>query len=660
MKEVVFSDIKVEEAIKLIVSSKGREKITPAYAHLECMLGMLERGDISLNYVTKALNSLQPETRILEQALQGKLIERLDFTITGETSPVRLLEAKASLAGSMIRALEQLGLLTRNEEFIKELNSITNEYMYYTYIYYAFGKVPTKEVQGLPIGLHLEPGVVLQKRIRPKPGGKALKLNSKEKGLLKDLASQGLRLVKTSREELLEFFFASKRYVLAVEGAKTKGYRGEDPIVLKAQIHKSVNEILELQTLNVIYLSQWYDYRTRLYYYLTLWGINPHGTGFETHQWELAEGETILPEAIGVYYYSAASLVDGIRYTHEEAITKFLANPEYYLISLEDPTRDISERGYFRGLAKAIRGYETGEISHFIIFEDCTNSGGQNAAIDFHSLPMAEWTNLGGLTTVMDIHSRIQNIAGLETRKEAKEKISQGLFHGAAIETISENLGMSVPEADKILTAALGKEYRNIAAIASYGSLLVNTNRPSVGWITKDGHRSQHCAYIQSVPIKSFGFDKKGYFNVNVIKDIPFVTDAKGHSIYGPVKVVNEEGVVSYDNSLGGEVKIRGLYANGVHPVEATNLREGFLRPMVALGKGSINKHDNYGCHGNYIIPVARAGIKREMADNFSYRPLQKMMLQLKAAAPEVPQPVLLEGELTLQHIESSKYFLSV
>ena len=394
------------------------------------------------------------------------------------------------------------------------------------------------------------------------------------------------------------------------------------------------------------------DYRTRLYYETAEMLFSPHGKQFETSLYELAYPELINAEGFDALAYSAATLIDG-RLPHSTAISRFNATPGYYLEQLRADHGDMGDNLYCSRLAQAIEDYYNQIPSHFLLGEDATNGGLQHGGIGFKSAKMMLSSNVGGSSKQEDSHTDLQTALGLATRDEAKP-INTQLLHGQSISVTAKALGMTTAAAKQYLANAYGNEFFNIEAIADWGTSIVNNENTTLCWTTSDGFKAQSIAYTQSVPLTLYSLSTSavaGYVQTKVHKDMPLLLDRKGQPIYGNVKD---------DTSFGKSNKLRGLYANITHSIDATGLRTVMRSTFQTPTKGGVWKHDNFLVHPNNMSTVRHA-YKAALLAEFDHQSYDSAMDQIieNFIGTKPPRPTLIKGQGTREMIEASHYFLA-
>ncbi len=652
----VFTAHNLQQVITSLLATGAATKwLAPEskmHAAPKAMMSAFLANKLNNTAILADLNKLSTDGEEYLSSIIGKLDKKLSLPkLNLGASDYEL--AKVTLAGTVLKVLCELQLIDYRKENIKEINEDTGKVTWKVRELVRFGTPP--EVDPMFIkGVHAEPGVVLQKQTKVQVGGKANKLTGKEKLFLKSAASLPLRLVQTTTREWFIKYLHQTEWAMAVKAPQEGKHKSkEDPILMAARIETIVDHIMVVQAMPTVYLSMWMDYRTRLYYDLTLAGINPQGKTGEYGQWEAATAELITnPHP---YYYSAVVLVEDKRFTHAQASTMFLANPDYYLDKLSATTDDMDQDFYNQRLAQAIRDFDSATPSHFLLGEDVTNGGLQNGGAGFKSSTMLEWANMGGLDEVLDSHQHVADTFGL-TRKEAKDDIQQGLLHGQAIATIAKNIGMSPKEATDFIVKTYGREVLSINQFAKWCSDIVTNDDTTLLFTTLDGFKAQSTSYVESVPLKLYLLsttESVGYSQTTVHKDMPIKLTRKGDLIYGSVTIDGKT-----NKSMGGKVKLMGGFANVTHSADATALR-AIVRMLAQSGRASLFKHDNFFAHGNYMEDI-RASYKAKFLELFDYSVYESAAAEMAHNhSQSVPLPELIIGNADRSIIEKSQYFLS-
>ncbi len=598
-----------------------------------------------------ALNSLKGE--MLEQTAVSKLSYKIPTyrCVLGKYSTFYQVESNLVVAKTLLDNLVNLGYLHSTSEVIKEVSE-EGKVTWVTKTVLFFEEATPKD---LSEGVHTVPGVVMQKTVHVKTGGKEIKLNAEQKGLAGDISSMPFRLAKTSAEWFMEYFKQSSWYVKAL------ALGSEDRIKLDLRAKSYVAVIMELQDKPELFLSIWYDSRYRMYYDFNLMGVNPHGKLGETAQWERAEAKLLTDVDMEVMEDSVVKIATGKRYTHSTNCDMFRENSAEYLAILVDATKwDMDDLFYNTRLVQAIEDFKNSIPSHFILAEDCTTGGLQHGGIGFRSEKSMILGNVGGDTEqVHDAHGEIVKQFKIASRKQAKDDINTPLLHGSTLKTIQKALlshGTDMTEIaiEEYLVEVYGAEILNIPVIANWGGIAVSNKTTSLMFKTSDGWLAQSTSYMESVPLLVYALstsNKAGFGKSTIVRDMPLLLDAKGQAVYGKDNKVP-------GSKKGVTVKKRGLYANITHSIDAKALRD-IARMAIAKGEVVLFKHDDFICTPSLIMAV-RETYKSSLVEEFEFRAYHKALEDIKAYSTEaIKVPVLVEGTATVDMIKNSSGFLS-
>ncbi len=358
-----------------------------------------------------------------------------------------------------------------------------------------------------------------------------------------------------------------------------------------------------------VYLPTWFDERGRLYYYAVVQGFNPHGKLCETLNIDMAEPAYMDEAGVNHVKHIIMTLRHG-RISLENAVKRFSEDDlqwahdqdpldeDLVFDGTDGPLEELGERMLANKAAEAIVLYENGFPCHYMFGKDLTNSGLIVASTSFHSPEMMIPANVGALKTVHDSHGDLNNALGLGLdRKTFKKRISQGLFHGSSLRSIGNVLNELTDSEDysrnkvaELLKHSYGESIMNIDTIATWGAQAVDSYCTRLRFTAPDGFPASHKAHFKHVPIKIKTpciYNKKGYSSVTVISSMPLAVDKKGFPIHA-----NGEGKGVYTKN-GVEVKVRGLYANMTHTLDAVGMRK-VGNHLLDQGATFLLKHDDY------------------------------------------------------------------
>ena len=610
--------------------------------------------------IADAVNAMSGD--VLEQTAIPRLSYKLPrYAYLGKFNDFSIEKGYTVLAKTIIDGLCVLGHLVKREEIVREIDK-SGRSVYRRKHYVDFGEEKTKD---LTRGMFAEPGKLINKFVHVKPGGKAMKLTGRQKDFFKGLSSMKLRLVKLPAERLREYFLQTNWYVNALE----KGL--EDKILLNNRINKYIAIIEEYQQREGIFLTNWFDSRLRLYYDLTMAGINPHGDSFETHMWELAEPTKINKDGFENLRHSIVVIATDKRHTeknteklwsnHREEYLNTIVDADHYKHhkdSVEGKNAIVYKKGdwkkggygehlYGQRLAQAIVDYESGEPSYFMMGEDATTGGLQHAGIGFRSVKSMKLSNVGGLKTPQDAHGELASTFDLP-RQTAKD-INTPLLHGSTIKTISTILtaktGHVVSEEtiQKHISSTYGAEIQNVTNIASWGSQAYDNFNSSLLYTAIDGMKCQSIGYCKSVEMKIYALSldsKSGYSQTIVYRDMPLFLDKKGGAVYD-------------------DTKVRGLHANVTHSIDGWVVRQ-VIESLANLGKVGMFKHDKFYTHPN-DMRIVRKRYKSSLLVAFDDKPYHRALeeVSLNRKGRTIPVLPLITGDGTKDMILESEGYLS-
>lgn len=601
--------------------------------------------EMDANRLASSLNRMSAFDEHL-QVIVGQLAYKLSVRSNREFTQFHNHMIAPICAFNIINSLIEINVIQSQVKAIKEVDEDTGKTTWRNQTLVSFGhRAQTNDMYIQ--GLHLEPTLV-QKKTKVRPGGKSIKLNGAEKAFLKSASNTKLRLIDIDPKEVVKYMKQSPWYLKVLSGEVNM-----DKIIADDLIRRQVAKFTEMQKLESFNLSMWMDYRTRLYYELKELGFNPHGKTFETSLYELAEPRFITKGGYEDLAYSAATIIDG-RMAHYIALEKFQADEAYYLDALRTESDDMGKDLYNSRLAQAIEDYHSETPSHFLLGEDATNGGLQHGGIGFKESKMMIPANVGGSAHQEDSHGNLQKLLNLPTRQDAKD-VHQPLLHGSSLKTVAKVIGKTLAETKNMLVEAYGNSVMNIPAIAEWGTAVVDNYQTSLMWNTVDGFKAQSIAYTESVPLILYAMsssNKSGYTQITIHRDMPLIQDAKGQPIYGSV---------GEDKSQGKSNKLRGLYANGTHSIDATGLRT-VMRDGEKSGECQIDgiwKHDNFLVHPNDMAAV-RAAYKKALIVEHEESLYDSMLQQIANNCKTKPMvPTLIKGNAPVEMIEESHYFLA-
>jgi hypothetical protein len=249
--------------------------------------------------------------------------------------------------------------------------------------------------------------------------------------------------------------------------------------------------------------------------------------------------------------------------------------------------------------AKALEQYDRGEPCHYLFGKDLTNSGLIMAANCFKSPEMLQGANMMGKQRVADSHMQFGVAHGIEhlSRGEIKD-IHTPLLHGSSVFTIVKKLHEHVdnPEDFDVENVhqhnvdAYGEEVDNIETIADWGRRAVSNQQNVLKWRMPDGFVACHQAMMERTPFSVFAASTrvkgKPYKEYKLVATMPLSLDRKGVPVFG------RENVTTASNK-GVNVKVRGLFANITHSIDALLLRL-VIDHLIDRDEVFLLKHDDY------------------------------------------------------------------
>lgn len=664
--EAWITDAQVTDTLDYIRKHSSREALYAQYGdtikHFKMSVDYL--AFMNPTVILDVLNSVAAMDDRLEIVV-GKISDRLPTPKVLGEAICHLEFIKIQAAYQLIQALTERQLIIAREELDTVIDEESGKTSYRFVTKLTFGNSSALNTTKIYIrGVELQPGVVYQKQVRVKAGGRAVKLSAANKISLSKMSSFKLRIAPLTSLYFSDFLRAEQSYI----NVKLGLVKNLDIVVADALIKTQVQKLEMLQSLEAFYLPMWVDYRARNYYELKEYGLNPQGGGLAKYIYEAADSYQVSDRQRDAMKYSAVIIVEGNRMPHHQAVELFNSNPEYYLNALHEDvytTRDSAtekdsievldygQMFYNKRLAEAIQA----ETTHFILFEDATNGGVQHGGLGFKSPKMAKAGNIGKYSIIQDAHQQFGNALGI-SRDKAKA-FNQSILHGQTIEGMAKMLGKSVQEAKSMLIEAYGVEALNISAIANWGRQTHDNNNTALFWTTKDGFKVQSISFTESVANKVYAFstkNKSGYSVVTVTKDMPMIKTIKGEPVYGKTRD-KSTGIV--DKKAGGDVKQQGTYANITHSIDGVYPRVIGAALLDAGVNAALFIHDNFGCVDR--MDVVRHTYKQELIEEYEHSSYESALKQIVAnhTGSKVPELELLMGTLTLEDVKASKYYLS-
>lgn len=630
---IIFNDEMIKEIRQLIKSDEKRLAFVEKISSLSAKTMHKEFLDNPIldTKIAMVLNNNSFAGNMLESIVISRLSYKLPIyeSVNHRFEEYYKDEAKLSFGKTILNALVALGHIKRTTNVTRKV--IEGNVKFFNEVYYDFkGEEKTKD---LIAGLHLEPGKIDDLYVHTKPGAKKVKISSSQKRYLKRLSSIPLRLVRTDADKLASYYKQTEWY----KNALSK--KIEDPILLHRRITRYVNAIQMLQTVDRLYLTNWFDSRLRMYYGLTMPGINPQGDSFETHMWESSEARLINEQGYEDLVWAAVVIARGRR--NKPQSLKYWGNHEKAIREelVDEDNNSFGEAFYNGRLLDAIDDYRNGRESRFLLGFDYTTGGLQHFGTAFRSVKSMKASNMGGLKTVRDAHGELGETFGLD--REIAKDINTPLLHGSTYKTIAKVISeatseeISPTEAREHIIKTYGKEIENIQTIASWGTVAHDTKNPSLTFLSPDGEKAQSTCYFKSVELVVYGLEfveNKMYSQCTVHRDMPYVESANAEPVHD-------------------SPKIRGFYANATHTFDGYVLRQ-----MDA----EIYKHDKFYTHPNDMEPIREQGRKAAIVgfrSNF-YLSAMKDVAKTYVGSATLPIPELMYGDATEKMILDSDNFL--
>ena len=519
---------------------------------------------------------------ILDNAFIGKLRHKLPaFRLGDGYNTFQIEKAKIIMSALITQYLIDSGEFTTREEMIVE--TIDGKKTFRKERFIVFNREVS--YKDLLDGIEETAGELRTKSISSKVGSKPIKYGSLQKEHARRLHSQAFKLSDIASKELLLKGYSLTRGYQSVLSGNTS----EDPILMKRRFNTYAEAIMDLQYLDKLYLTTWYDSRTRMYYDLQLEGIRPQGKLWETLMIDAHTPYLIDEDGAKELVHLIMVTLEG-RMTIEEAQPLFEADKAGILEHIKNlnpaaieytdrETIDIfGEMLLLKKLRKAYIQYVNGEPTHYIFGKDLTNSGVGIAGNAFKSELMAHAGNYGGANYAVDSHTEFAKGYGLA--RNLIKTAHTGLLHGSTFKSMADELHSAIKatrasdltkehglelgiekleeEIAHINTAfvkeaaikSYGIEVLNIDTIASWGGSIINNNSTTLLWTMLDGWKAQSTAYMEKVKMDIYvvsSVNKSGYAKWTITSDMPLICDTKGRPVYGTEDKVT--------------VKKRGLYA---------------------------------------------------------------------------------------------------
>jgi hypothetical protein len=457
--------------------------------------------------------------------------------------------------------------------------------------------LPGNTVKDLMKGMHFKPGQSYQKECE------GFKLKREHKQLLKRLASIPFQTSDMATHEVI-----MKGYTLKEDWDKrvdSKGKRLKEHHASKVERFTSYADIIESLAGQVFYLELKYSSSGRMFYKYQLEGMRSQGKLWETQMVDSAiPYDLTVDQELALKHHIYCGLTES-RVTPDEVSDYWddvMINEALSIdIMAATDQDDYGDKIVLRKAALALTAAMKGVPTKYMFGWDFTTSGLIVAGTSFHSEEMMLASNMHTESNVYDAHTKFNEMMNLGlTRKEAK-KIHQPLLHGgtlngllAKVHEVTESEELTMEQMKSKLYDAYGSCVDNIIDIADWGTQVVCSNETKVHWTLPDGFKATHKTYFESVHNKitvvSCNPKHKGFTGHTIIKDMPYCTNNMGIPL--PLKSICK----NTGDIIPAVVKIRGLYANVTHSLDAYVLRHIAVAVMDE-GMPIMLKHDDFIVH---------------------------------------------------------------
>ncbi len=479
------------------------------------------------------------------------------------------------------------------------------------------------------------------------------------------MVQQHVTIIKLPREVYMDFFRASGEYDNSIPGEE---YSGKESLAMKEKrAYAAVDYILEQVVGQPLVLSPVPDSRSRVAKYRIFfadsgeeldnehtWFINFFSESWRTNLYELYDRYALTEEGLEVLEVSAArhywKVLHAKRISWRKAKKLFKSHrDEIIKICKADRHHGL----YYPRMAKLIEagvGTETG----FMLEADLAASGIGSAALNIHSLPMAQATSVAGSPTPADAHrrlveeildkvcteSQIDHLIAIDykglkklnvevthaqsikvTTMKWNRKLAE---HGIAAELRDEDI---IEVYDRVMPGMLSW----IGAVTSITIAGVVKGHDVLTWRAPDGVKCSSSAYTKSRKFYAVAVDKNDKtVRLAMQMDMPIEVGPDNKIVYeGP----GDNGEpVKYNN------KTMGAWANLIQADDAWLKRTIVKWCMRDYGFAPIVKHDGYYTHPN--------NVKNMIATTYEVRKLQFELQPIKQGFEQLAK------FLNLNHIE--------
>ncbi|WAK44711.1 RNA polymerase [Alteromonas phage vB_AmeP_PT11-V19] len=606
--------------------------------------------------IRKALiRIMDTHDEVLASAAINKLAIKLPApNIKGIGGDMQKEKAKLSIAACIIHAMMD----TKMINFKREVKRIgPGQFQTITTLF--FGGTPEKD---LAKGIHFKAGQFYQRSTE------AGKLNADMKNFAKDLSSIPFQISDVVDKELLMFGYSLKK-----DWDKRKDKNGKalpEHHMTKVERYGSYADIVvALKEEEQFYLELKYSGSGRMFYKCQLEGMRPQGKTWETLVVDSAEPYYIKGDEVNALKHHIYCAIEDVRVPVSEAVEKFTdAHLELCLemdiYDLDKDDLDNREEEFGKNLllykaGKALSDSLEGKPTKYLFGWDFTTSGLIVAGSSFRSPEMLKAGNMHTEKHVYDAHTNFNDMLDLGmTRKDAK-KLHQPLLHGGTLKGLLDKANeirkgndLTMKELVERLENAYGKCVHNIVDLADWGVNAVSNHQTTLSWTLPDKFRASHKAYFKSVvnKVTTVSLDKdhkSGLTSHTIIKDLPYAAGNKGRPV--EVFTLDESG-----KQIPAELKIRGLYANITHSLDAYVLRY-IVRGFRALGKPIKLKHDDFGIHPSdykLLLTLASEAFELLYVDNLYQTAVDEIAEYSKQSNITAPKLLVLDAPSVTEEAE--------
>lgn len=593
--------------------------------------------------ICKAIASIaEKNDELLIQAFVGKLANKLPkIYIPGFEDDYHTRKALMTVAGTIGH------ILMDTEEFPSSIVKKKVDGKWETLTTIKFGGNPAKD---LLKGLHFEPGMAYQK------GCEGFRLKKEHKNRLKQLSSVPFKLSYMATKELI-----LKGYTLKPDWNARVDSNGnrlqEHPNTKKERYQGYADTIMALED-ETFYLELEYSGSGRMFYKFQLEGMRPQGKLWETLMIDSAEPYYLSESGANALKHLIYCELTGTRVPLSEAVKHFSSDMVQDVLDNYDPMKaeDDEEFGQcilLRKAAHAFNAYLKGKPTHSMFGWDFTNSGLIMAGMSFHSHEMMRAGNVLNQSEVVDSHTQFGEGYNLDISRKDVKRLHMPLLHGSTLGGLMRSIHDIT--GDKSLTerdiaeknrAAYGDCVDNLITIADWGVHAVNNKQSKLTWTLPDGFKATHKAYFKSVPVRITAVScneahSKGKTTHTIISDMPYCVDNTGKPLVADAPV-----------------KVRGLYANITHSLDAYVLRH-ITDTLLAAGMPVKLKHDDYMISPesyDMVLQAAREAFTRLYERNLYIAAIEE--IGNHSVEEDIEMPVIIMSDAENEVAESDTFLM--